>query len=38
MYKIIATIPAEKAFRPLADGQCPLVAELIKPGQLTRPV
>ena len=25
MYKIIATIPAEKAFRPLADGQCPLV-------------
>ena len=24
-YKILATIPAEQAFRPLADGGCPLV-------------
>ena len=25
MYKTLATIPAEEAFRPLADGGCPLV-------------
>ena len=25
MYEILATIPAEKAFRPLADGKCPMV-------------
>ena len=25
LYKILATIPAEEAFRPLADGGCPLV-------------
>ena len=24
-YKLVATIPADKAFRPLADGGCPLV-------------
>lgn len=24
-YKVLATIPADKAFRPLADGGCPLV-------------
>ena len=24
-YKLLATIPADKAFRPLADGGCPLV-------------
>lgn len=24
-YKVLATIPAERAFRPLADGGCPLV-------------
>ncbi len=24
-YKIVATIPADKAFRPMADGGCPLV-------------
>ena len=24
-YKIVATIPADQAFRPLADGECPLV-------------
>jgi len=24
-YKVRATIPAAEAFRPLADGQCPLV-------------
>lgn len=24
-YKLVATIPAERAFRPLADGGCPLV-------------
>ena len=26
LYRILATIPADKAFRPLADGKCPLVA------------
>lgn len=26
-YKVVATIPAEKAFRPLADGGCPLVTQ-----------
>ena len=25
LYKLVATIPAEQAFRPLADGGCPLV-------------
>lgn len=25
MYKVVATIPTEEAFRPLADGNCPLV-------------
>ena len=25
MYEILTTIPAEKAFRPLADGKCPMV-------------
>lgn len=25
-YKLISTIPAEQAFRPMADGDCPLVA------------
>jgi branched-chain amino acid transport system substrate-binding protein len=25
-YKVIATIPAEQAFRPLSEGNCPLVA------------
>ena len=24
-YKLLATIPAEQAFRPLAEGDCPLV-------------
>jgi branched-chain amino acid transport system substrate-binding protein len=24
-YKVLATIPADKAFRPMADGNCPLV-------------
>jgi len=24
-YKIVATIPADQAFRPMADGGCPLV-------------
>jgi len=24
-YKLLATIPAEEAFRPLKDGGCPLV-------------
>jgi branched-chain amino acid transport system substrate-binding protein len=24
-YKLVATIPAEQAFRPLKDGGCPLV-------------
>ena len=24
-YELVATIPAEEAFRPLADGGCPLV-------------
>ena len=24
-YKLLSTIPAEKAFRPIADGNCPLV-------------
>jgi len=27
LYKLRATIPAEKAFRPLKDGHCPLVNE-----------
>jgi branched-chain amino acid transport system substrate-binding protein len=26
-YKTLATIPADKAFRPLADGKCPLVTQ-----------
>lgn len=26
-YKLVATIPAERAFRPLADGGCPLVGK-----------
>ncbi len=26
-YKLVATIPAEQAFRPLADGGCPLVGQ-----------
>ena len=26
-YKLLATIPAEKAFRPLEDGKCPLVGQ-----------
>jgi branched-chain amino acid transport system substrate-binding protein len=25
LYNLIATIPAEQAFRPLAEGGCPLV-------------
>jgi branched-chain amino acid transport system substrate-binding protein len=25
LYRILATIPAEQAFRPLAEGGCPLV-------------
>ena len=25
-YKILATIPGDQAFRPLAEGGCPLVA------------
>ena len=25
-YKLIATIPAEEAFRPIDQGECPLVA------------
>ena len=25
LYKLVATIPADEAFRPLADGGCPLV-------------
>jgi branched-chain amino acid transport system substrate-binding protein len=25
MFNIVATIPADKAFRPLAEGKCPLV-------------
>jgi branched-chain amino acid transport system substrate-binding protein len=27
VFKIVGTIPADKAFRPLADGRCPLVAK-----------
>ena len=27
-YKLLATIPADEAFRPLAEGGCPLVKEL----------
>ena len=26
-YKVVATIPAEQAFRPLDQGNCPLVAK-----------
>jgi branched-chain amino acid transport system substrate-binding protein len=26
-YKILATIPADQAFRPMADGECPLVVK-----------
>ena len=26
-YNVLATIPADKAFRPLADGKCPLVTQ-----------
>lgn len=26
-YKLVATIPANEAFRPMADGECPLVAK-----------
>ncbi|MBI5133043.1 MAG: ABC transporter substrate-binding protein [Rhodopseudomonas palustris] len=26
-YKVLATVPGEKAFRPLKDGNCPLVSE-----------
>jgi branched-chain amino acid transport system substrate-binding protein len=29
-YKLIDTIPSEKAFRPLSDGNCPLVTEASK--------
>ncbi len=29
LYDLVATIPAGQAFRPMADGKCPLVA---KPG------
>jgi len=25
LYKLVATIPAEEAYRPLKDGGCPLV-------------
>jgi branched-chain amino acid transport system substrate-binding protein len=25
-YKLVATIPADQAFRPLSEGGCPLVA------------
>ena len=25
IYKILATVPAEQAWRPLKDGNCPLV-------------
>jgi branched-chain amino acid transport system substrate-binding protein len=25
LYKTVATIPTEEAFRPLAEGNCPLV-------------
>jgi branched-chain amino acid transport system substrate-binding protein len=25
VYKLIATVPADQAFRPLKDGSCPLV-------------
>jgi branched-chain amino acid transport system substrate-binding protein len=24
-YKLVATIPAEQAFRPIADGGCPMI-------------
>jgi branched-chain amino acid transport system substrate-binding protein len=24
-YKLVATIPAEQAFRPMADGGCPMI-------------
>ena len=27
LYKLIATIPAEQAFRPMAEGKCPLVTK-----------
>ena len=26
-YKVLATIPAEQAFRPLEEGKCPLVTQ-----------
>ncbi|OPZ58329.1 MAG: hypothetical protein BWY87_01502 [Deltaproteobacteria bacterium ADurb.Bin510] len=26
-YKVVQTIPAEQAFRPLNEGNCPLVAK-----------
>jgi hypothetical protein len=28
IYKVVQTIPAEKAFRPLEEGNCPLVKKL----------
>jgi len=27
LYKTLATIPAEEAFRPLSEGGCPLVSK-----------
>jgi branched-chain amino acid transport system substrate-binding protein len=24
-YKLLATVPADKAFRPIADGGCPMI-------------
>jgi branched-chain amino acid transport system substrate-binding protein len=27
VFKVTGTIPADKAFRPLADGRCPLVTK-----------
>jgi branched-chain amino acid transport system substrate-binding protein len=27
LYRILATVPAEQAFRPMAEGGCPLVRQ-----------
>ena len=35
-YKVRATIPADQAFRPMADGDCPLVKNRAKAGARAR--
>ena len=34
-YKVVATVPGDQAFRPLAEGGCPLVAKYAHPVGLT---